>query len=75
VGFTGPQPLSWPDMAVWASLSRTSVSAAEWAALRAIDQAYLAAWREWTDRDKAEVSAPHIYSEQPMTPELFDAIF
>ncbi|WP_425283732.1 phage tail assembly chaperone [Devosia soli] len=74
-GFSGPQALSWREMAEWASLTGSAPSTMEWRALRAMDTAYLAVCREVAGREQAEGGNPNTISERTMTPELFDAIF
>ena len=74
-GISGPLPLSWLEMKAWATTTHAAVAPAEWRMLRQMDLAYIAACKEWSERDQQSAQAPHIYSEQPMTPALFDAIF
>lgn len=71
----GHLPLGWGDMAHWASLTATTVRRAEWRILRAMDGAFLAASREMAAQQRSKSNDPHTSSEQPMTAELFDAIF
>lgn len=74
-GISGPQALSWREMAEWASMTNSEPRAMEWRVLRAMDVAYLAACRELAGREQTSLQSPHTHSERPMTPELFDAIF
>jgi len=70
-GFSGPQALTWREMAEWASLTNSVPRQAEWRALRAMDRAYLAAVR---DKPSADTAAP-ANTGRELTPELFDALF
>lgn len=64
-------PLSWQEMAHWASLTSAKPRSDEWRVLRAMDNAFLSALR-----DKDALGIPETAtSGRLLTPELFDAIF
>lgn len=73
-GYSGPNPLSSAEMAAWATVTGHAVRPEEFAVLRAMDVAYIAAAREMIE-GKAPGAAPETVSDRVMTPELFDAIF
>jgi hypothetical protein len=74
-GQSGPQPLAWQDMAQWAFLTAAAPTMMEWRTLRAMDGAYIAACREYAERERNASKAGTIHSERQMTPDLFDAVF
>lgn len=72
---SGALALSWSDMAQWASLTATEVRPAEWRILRVADVAFLAACRDLDAQERAKANNPNTVSEQPLTADVFDAIF
>jgi hypothetical protein len=62
-------------MAHWASLAALDVRPAEWRILRAMDVGFITSCRELAAQEREQAGGGITLSEQPMTPELFDAIF
>lgn len=68
-GLNGPLPLSATEMAAWAAWTGTLIEPEERTILRDMDRAFMETARMIGD-GKVKAS-----SNQPLTPELFDAVF
>ncbi len=67
VGWSGPLPLSYTEIAAWCSLTGERLRPWELASIRAMDQRLL---------DGAPTAArTETTNSRPMSPELFDALF
>lgn len=70
-GFAGPLSLEYQEIEAWCRLTRRSLGVLEMRLLMEMDTAYVRALNKKSDKETSEQEV----SDQPLTPELFDALF